>query len=67
MSFKNEKSSRAFKVVKTEAHLGVPVLMGEVWGVLLRTKEPASVQGGKKHEAHLGVPVLMGEVCPEVL
>ena len=55
-------------MVKDEAHLGVPVLMGEVWGVLLRTKELASVQGGKA-EAHLGVPVLMGgwSVLPEAL
>jgi hypothetical protein len=44
---KNKKSSRAFKLVKGEAHLGVPVLMGEVWVSFLRTKEPASVQVSK--------------------
>jgi hypothetical protein len=40
--------------------LGVPLRMGEVWVSLLRTKEPASVQGSNG-EAHFGVPVFMGD------
>ena len=31
-------------MVKGEAHFGSPTSLGEVWGVLLRTKELASVQ-----------------------